>query len=136
MNTLHYKIEDSRKHAQERVAALGDNREEQVKVLTHVIDYMCRTVERAAIGNAMDRQTEIDMSEDCRIKLEQARIFAISIGARVSFESTLARLCELGKTSGVKLYLDSAPHSFGFSACGMVGGLIYHDSDKTWSLHT
>lgn len=31
---------------------------------------------------------------------------------------------------------DSAPLSLGWIGCGMVGGFIFHSSDRTWELHS
>jgi hypothetical protein len=43
-----------------------------------------------------------------------------------TLQNAINRLGELGRTTGVDIYYDFAPLSFGFSACGFVGGCIFH----------
>lgn len=78
------------------------------------------------------------------------------VGEFASLQRCLDRLSELvsksRETDQIGIYRDSAPYSFGFSACGMVGGCIYHGSrdhgggaptfsvnispSDGWSIHT
>lgn len=75
------------------------------------------------------------------------------VGEFASLQRCLDRLGELVSNSRDKdetgIYLDSAPYSFGFSACGMVGACIYHgnvegsptfsvnlNGSDGWSIHT
>lgn len=78
------------------------------------------------------------------------------VGEFASLQRCLDRMGKLVSNSREKdqigIYRDSAPHSFGFSACGMVGACIYHgphdngggaptfsvnvNGSDGWSIHT
>lgn len=74
------------------------------------------------------------------------------VGEFASLQRCLDRLATMVSNSMEKdetgIYRDSAPYSFGFSACGMVGACIYHgnggaptfsvnvSSSDGWSIHT
>jgi len=78
------------------------------------------------------------------------------VGEFASLQRCLDRLADMVSKSRDKdetgIYRDFAPYSFGFSACGMVGGCIYHgprdsgvgeptfsvnvSSVDGWSIHT
>lgn len=78
------------------------------------------------------------------------------VGEFASLQRCLDRLATLVSNSRENdetgIYRDSAPYSFGFSACGMVGGCIYHGPTDSgggaptfsvslsptdgWSIHT
>jgi hypothetical protein len=76
-----------------------------------------------------------------------------SVGEFASLQRCLDRLGDMvsksRETDETGIYRDSAPYSFGFSACGMVGACIYHgnvegpptfsvnvDGSDGWSIHT
>lgn len=78
------------------------------------------------------------------------------VGEFASLQRCLDRMADMVSKSRcmdeIGIYRDSAPYSFGFSACGMVGGCIYHgprdngvggptfsvqiSSCDGWSIHT
>lgn len=58
----------------------------------------------------------------CLLGGESLRSFKDCIGSLNRMEATLL--------------FDNADLSLGFAAKGMVGGFIFHHSDRTWSLHT
>jgi hypothetical protein len=78
---------------------------------------------------------KVEMSEDVRKRLAECIVFIndqengnVRRHLALSLQNCLDRLENLAHNGGGHLYLDHAPLSFGWAACGMVGGMILHGS--------
>ena len=78
----------------------------------------------------------------CAEHLERVKKFSEEIGKKSHLEEKIDYLSEYGNGSKCLLFLDIAPYSFYFeifTASGdywFNGGLIYHDYNKSWGIHT
>jgi len=103
----------------------------------------------AGLVRCQTRKGPVYYNEGLQKRMDEVCVFADSIGKRDNFEEALGRVAFptfFGKPARTLLSYDFAPYSFYFNVqirdadgawkFAMNGGLIFHKSDETWSVHT
>ena len=71
--------------------------------------------------------------------LAECRNFAHKTDSYESFRECLHRVMDLGKNTGYAYHrpmFQKDPTMIEFNAGGLYGGIVYHESENKWSIHT
>ncbi len=103
----------------------------------------------ATVEMAVRDQRKVFYDESLQKRITEVCAFADSIGKRDAFEDALSRVAYpkfFGEPARTFLYSDFAAFSFGFSVqvqdrdgswrFAMNGGIIFHERDAEWGVHT
>lgn len=103
----------------------------------------------ATVEMAVRNERKVFFDESLSARITEVGAFADSIGKRDSFEDALSRVAYpkfFGQTARTFLSVDFAAHSFAFSVqvqdpdgswkFAMNGGIIFHERDQDWGVHT